>query len=184
VDILQSVGWFTSLFPFRLEKKSDDLLSNLESVKSQFRKLPHNGFSYGLLNSKPEIAASLPQIPKGIIFNYLGQFDENFPATAPFTPSLSNSGVAQHPENQRYFQLEIVGLILNGKLQIRFVYSQALHRESTIRQLADNFSRCLTTLLTESQTRGESRTPADFPLASVNREQLAVVSSKSVVNQS
>ncbi len=175
VDILQSVGWFTSLFPFRLEKTSDDLLSNLESVKSQFRKLPHNGFSYGLLHSKPEIAASLPQIPKGIIFNYLGQFDDNFPPSAPFTPSLSNSGVSQHPKNQRYFQLEIVGLILNGKLQMRFVYSQALHRESTIRQLVDNFSGCLTTLLTESQTRGESRTPADFPLASVDREQLAVV---------
>ncbi|MDF5721896.1 MAG: amino acid adenylation domain-containing protein [Rhizonema sp. PD37] len=175
VDILQSVGWFTSLFPFRLERKSDDLLTNLESVKSLFRKLPHNGFSYGVLNNKPELAASLPQIPEGIIFNYLGQFDENFPVTAPFTPSFSNSGVAQHPENQRYFQLEIVGLILNNRLQIRFVYSQALHLESTIRQLANNFYRCLTTLLTESQTREESRTPADFPLASVDREQLAIV---------
>ena len=175
VDILQSVGWFTSLFPLRLQRTSDDLFTNLEGVKAQLRQLPHNGFSYGLLHSQPEFAPTLPQIPSGIVFNYLGQFDENFPTTAPFTPSLLNSGVAQHPQNQRYFQLEIVGLIFNGQLQIKFVYSQALHRESTIRQLADNFSRCLQNLLAESQTREESRTPADFPLASVNPEQLAVV---------
>ncbi|MDJ0674319.1 MAG: amino acid adenylation domain-containing protein [Calothrix sp. MO_167.B42] len=175
VDILQSVGWFTSLFPLGLHKTSDDLFSNLEGVKAQLRQLPHNGFSYGLLRSQAEFAPTLPQIPQGIVFNYLGQFDENFPTTAPFTPSLLNSGVAQHPQNQRYFQLEVVGLIFNGQLQIKFVYSQALHQESTIRRLANNFSRCLQTLLAESRTREESRTPADFPLASVNPEQLAVV---------
>ncbi|MEC4885101.1 MAG: amino acid adenylation domain-containing protein, partial [Scytonema sp. PMC 1070.18] len=177
IDILESVGWFTSLFPLRLERKTDDILSNLESVKEQLRKLPHNGFSYGILSRKPEFADSLPKIPSSIIFNYLGQFDvhevsqrENFPPTSPFTPSLENAGVAQHPDNQRSFQLEIVGLILNGQLQIRFVYSQALHQESTIRQLANNFYHRFTNLLTQSRIA-----PTDFPLASVNQEQLAQV---------
>ncbi len=173
-DVFDSVGWFTSLFPFKLEKTTDDLLSNLKSVKEQFQKLPHNGFSYGILSRKQEFANSLPQIPSGIIFNYLGQFDDNFPETAPFVLSSENSGVSHNPENKRCFQLEIIGLIVNGKLQIRFVYSQALHQESTIRHLADSFYSRFTTLLAESRTKGDSWTPADFPLASLDTEQLAV----------
>jgi amino acid adenylation domain-containing protein/non-ribosomal peptide synthase protein (TIGR01720 family) len=173
-DIFNSVGWFTTLFPFRLEKSSHNLLGNLESVKQQFRNLPLEGFTYGILKRKPEIAATLPQIPEGILFNYLGQFDENFPETAPFTPALEDAGISRHSDNIRAFQLEITGLIVNGKLQMRFVYSQALHKEETIRRLADSFYRHFVNLLEESRTQQSYWTPEDFPLAALNTEQLAV----------
>ena len=181
-DIFNSVGWFTSLFPFRLEKNSHNsnshnsrnLLGNLESVKEQFRNLPQNGFTYGLLRQKAELVDVLPKVPEGILFNYLGQFDENFPETAPFTPALEDAGASRHPENIRAFQLEITGLIVKGQLQIRFVYSKALHKEETIRHLADCFHSHFVNLLEESRTQENNWTAADFPLAALNAEQLAV----------
>jgi amino acid adenylation domain-containing protein/non-ribosomal peptide synthase protein (TIGR01720 family) len=174
LDIFNSVGWFTSLFPLKLERKTDDLLKNLEFVKEQLR-LPHNGFSYGLLSCRQEFADLLPKIPQGILFNYLGQFDENFPATAPFVPAVEDAGMSRAPENMRPFQLEVTGFIVNGKLQMRFVFSKALHREETIRHLAQKFYTCFLNLLEESNTQGESWTPADFPLASLDPKQLAIV---------
>jgi amino acid adenylation domain-containing protein/non-ribosomal peptide synthase protein (TIGR01720 family) len=181
LDVFHSVGWFTSLFPFKLDRKTSDLLGNLESVKQQFRKLPHNGFSYGILSRQKQYAAILPKIPDGILFNYLGQFDENFPPEAPFIPSSEGSGVSRDPEGMRPFQLEVTGLIVNGKLNIRFVYSKALHREETIRCLADSFYIRFSALLEESRTQGNSWTPADFPLAALDTEQLAVVAGTSDV---
>jgi amino acid adenylation domain-containing protein/non-ribosomal peptide synthase protein (TIGR01720 family) len=173
IDVSNSVGWFTSLFPCKLKKTTSDLLGNLESVKEQFRNLPHNGFSSGILSQKPELSGILPKIPEGIIFNYLGQFDDNFSEAASFAIASEDVGISRHPENRRTFQLEITSLIANGKLQIRFGFSQALHREETIRSLADSFYRHLQMLAT-NRTQEYSWTPADFPLAALNSEQLTI----------
>jgi amino acid adenylation domain-containing protein/non-ribosomal peptide synthase protein (TIGR01720 family) len=173
IDVSNTVGWFTSLFPCKLQKTTSDLLGNLESVKEQYRNLPHNGLPYGILSQKSELSAILPKIPSGIIFNYLGQFDDNFSQTAAFTLAAEDVGISRHPENRRTFQLEITSLIANGKLQIRFGFSQALHREETIRSLADSFYRHLQMLAT-NRTQEYSWTPADFPLAALNSEQLAI----------
>jgi amino acid adenylation domain-containing protein/non-ribosomal peptide synthase protein (TIGR01720 family) len=173
IDISDAVGWFTSLFPCKLEKK-DGILETLASVKEQVRNLPNNGFAYGILSQKPEFASILPSIPEGILFNYLGQFDENFGSSAPFTPATEDVGLSRHPENKRAFQLEITSLIANGQLQMRFGFSKALHQEATIRRLADSFAKHLQILLATSRHQEYSFTPGDFPLAALNAEQLTI----------
>ncbi|WP_242059024.1 MULTISPECIES: non-ribosomal peptide synthetase [Nostoc] len=174
IDVSDAVGWFTSLFPCKLEKSQKSQFSNLESVKEQLRNLPNNGFAYGILSQKSEFASILPPIPQGILFNYLGQFDENLSQAAPFTPANEDAGLSRHPQNRRAFQLEITSLIANGKLQMRFGFSKALHREETIRRLADSFSKHLQTLLATSRHQEYSLTSADFPLANLNSEQLVI----------
>ncbi|WP_445632634.1 D-alanine--poly(phosphoribitol) ligase subunit DltA [Nostoc sp. DSM 114161] len=171
IDVSDAVGWFTSLFPCKLEKTQK---SNLKGVKEQLRNLPNNGFAYGILSQKPEFASILPPITQGILFNYLGQFDENLSQAAPFTPATEDVGLSRHPKNRRAFQLEITSLIANGKLQIRFGFSKALHREETIRRLADSFSKHLQTLLATSRQQEYSLTSTDFPLANLNSEQLVI----------
>src|SRR5215813_6957071 len=59
VDLTHTVGWFTSLFPVRLEAAGidlDDALAGgaslgraLKLVKEQLRAVPANGVGYGLL---------------------------------------------------------------------------------------------------------------------------------------
>ncbi|BAZ03055.1 amino acid adenylation domain-containing protein (plasmid) [Tolypothrix tenuis PCC 7101] len=173
IDISDAVGWFTSLFPIKLENKGD-IFANLASVKEQLRNLPNNGFAYGILAQNPEFAFTLAPIPEGILFNYLGQFDENISPTAPFNPATEDVGLSRHPENRRAFQLEITSLIANGKLQMRFGFSKALHREATIHHLADSFAKHLQLLLATSRQQAYSFTPADFPLATINAEQLTI----------
>ena len=86
VDLSRTVGWFTSLFPVRLDPGALDLEEAmaggaalgraLKSIKEQLRALPDNGLGYGLLRYlNPQTASQLagfaaPQIG----FNYLGRF--------------------------------------------------------------------------------------------------------------
>ncbi|MEA5549588.1 amino acid adenylation domain-containing protein [Anabaena cylindrica UHCC 0172] len=174
LDISDAVGWFTSLFPCKLTKTDGDILDNLATIKEHLKNLPNNGFSYGILSQKPEYAAVLPPIPQGIIFNYLGQFDEQIAPDAPFTPAVEDTGISRHPENQRAFQLEITGLIANGKLQMRFGFSKDLHQEATIHNLVNSYQRCLRDLLTASDHQAESWQPGDFPLVNLTQEQLNI----------
>ena len=50
VDLSRTVGWFTTLFPVRLEMQPGiDEGRTLKSVKDQLRRIPDRGMSYGLL---------------------------------------------------------------------------------------------------------------------------------------
>ena len=59
VDLSRTVGWFTSLFPVRLDAGALDLAGGLggrpalgralKSIKEQLRAVPDNGLGYGLL---------------------------------------------------------------------------------------------------------------------------------------
>lgn len=176
LEVFDAVGWFTCLFPFRLEKNSNDPLVNLATVKEQFQKLPYNGLDYGILSRQPQLAPTLPPIPQGIIFNYLGQFDDNFPTTAPFSPADEDTGFSRDQEAIRPFQLEIIGLIVNGKLQIRFVYSKNIHRQATIEKLANNFYQHSLALLTVSRLQQDTSTLTEvediYPLTPVQEGML------------
>jgi len=167
LDVADTVGWFTSLFPCKFEHRGN-LWENLAAVKAKLREIPLNGFSYGILDQHPD----LPPLPSGILFNYLGLFDEQLAPIAPFTLAREDSGLSRHPENRRFFQLEITGLVIQGKLQIRFGYSTALHRRETIQWLVDSYQQQLRKLLDTSQEY--KWTPGDFPLAGLNGEELAI----------
>src|SRR5690606_16555193 len=77
LDLSRSVGWFTSLYPVRLEPgalgSSDaELAAALRSVKEQLRAVPDRGLGYGALRylGAPEVQAALRDgAPPEITFN-------------------------------------------------------------------------------------------------------------------
>ncbi|GAB2867015.1 hypothetical protein GCM10022221_79600 [Actinocorallia aurea] len=85
VDLSRTVGWFTSLYPVRLDAGQNawaEITSGgaaagqaLKRVKEQLRQVPDNGIGFGLLRylneTTGEELADLPQAQ--IAFNYLGR---------------------------------------------------------------------------------------------------------------
>ena len=75
IDLTRTVGWFTSMFPVRLEVPDDDLGSALKAVKEQLRRIPDRGVTYGLLrylHEDAEVRASLSALPQpDVAFSYL-----------------------------------------------------------------------------------------------------------------
>ncbi|MGJ3561528.1 condensation domain-containing protein [Streptomyces sp. INA 01156] len=74
VDVSRTVGWFTSLFPVRLDARGRPG-DALRRVKEQLRAVPDNGIGYGLLRHlHPVAGAGLAGLPVPQIgFNYLGR---------------------------------------------------------------------------------------------------------------
>ncbi|MEU0179538.1 amino acid adenylation domain-containing protein, partial [Streptomyces massasporeus] len=79
VDLSRTVGWFTSLFPVRLDAGAvgEDPGRSLKRVKEQLHALPDHGIGYGLLrHTNPDTAEALSQSPSPQLgFNYLGRFE-------------------------------------------------------------------------------------------------------------
>ncbi|MEU0029369.1 amino acid adenylation domain-containing protein [Streptomyces sp. NPDC006335] len=76
VDVSDTVGWFTSVYPVRLDPGDGDLGQAVKHVKEQLRRIPDNGIGYGLLRHlDPETAEVLAARPgPSFGFNYLGRF--------------------------------------------------------------------------------------------------------------
>ncbi|WP_230882206.1 non-ribosomal peptide synthetase [Planomonospora sp. ID91781] len=81
VDLSRTVGWFTTLYPVRLDAGATawtdgrTVTRAVKQVKEQLRAVPDNGIGYGLLRHlDPESAAELDGLPRPqIVFNHLGR---------------------------------------------------------------------------------------------------------------
>ncbi|MTJ23751.1 amino acid adenylation domain-containing protein [Dolichospermum sp. UHCC 0352] len=177
VDLSRTVGWFTTLFPVRLQLQEIDHPGNaLKFVKEQLRQIPNRGIGYGVLRYLQEnstIREKLQSLPSAqISFNYLGQFDQVLKASESL--GLAKEFTAkQSLLNQRSHLLGISGFIRGGKLEMTWTYSEKIHKQDTIEKLAVGFIEALKNLINHCQlTESQSYTPADFSAAKLNQQQL------------
>ncbi|WP_051853105.1 non-ribosomal peptide synthetase [Streptomyces aureocirculatus] len=104
-DLSRTVGWFTSVFPVRLDVSGADLEEVLmggaaagrvvKAVKEQLLAVPDKGIGYGLLRHlNPETSAALAGYGTGqVSFNYLGRFS----AASDMPEELRGLGFTQAP---------------------------------------------------------------------------------------
>jgi non-ribosomal peptide synthase protein (TIGR01720 family) len=146
------VGWFTTLFPVRLDLRGGHETGDLlKSVKAQLRRIPQRGIGFGLLRySSPneEIASQLRALPQPeVVFNYLGQFDRTLSTDAVFTVINEATGPVHSPLAQRSEILAINGVVANGRLRLSWTYSENVHHRSTIEKVAASFMEALRGLI-------------------------------------
>ena len=175
VDLSRTVGWFTSLFPVRLEAEGE-LSSAIKSVKEQLRAVPDKGIGYGLLRylGTPETRETLSGLatPR-ITFNYLGQFDRQFNESALFVPATQGSGQAQHPEAPLANWLTVEGQVYGGELALQWGFSREMFEVSTVQGLVDDYQQELLALIAHCvDPQYGGLTPADVALAQLTQSQL------------
>ncbi|MBI5301746.1 MAG: amino acid adenylation domain-containing protein [Chloroflexi bacterium] len=182
VDVSRTLGWFTSVYPVRLELNATTPGHALKSVQEQLRRVPHHGIGFGLLRylnreSTAQLAAS-PHAP--VSFNYLGQLDAILPASAPFSLSREPIGAERSPRGQRTHLLDISAAIVGGELQVEWTYSENIHRRETIERVARDFIAALRGLLAQSQSpEARDYAPSDFDLELTQAEMDALIAETS-----
>ena len=176
VDLLRTVGWFTTIFPvpLRLEGLSEPG-EMLKSIKEQLRRIPSRGIGHGLLRylqTDPEITSQLKSLPEAeISFNYLGQFDQI--ASSRFKLTNEPCGPERSLQAHRHHLIDITGMIIDGRLQMDWRYSENVHRRATIENLARGFMDALKALIAHCQSPDAGGyTPSDFPEAQLNQQEL------------
>jgi natural product biosynthesis luciferase-like monooxygenase protein/amino acid adenylation domain-containing protein/non-ribosomal peptide synthase protein (TIGR01720 family) len=175
LDVSRTVGWFTSIFPTRLELPEDDHPGNvLKSVKEQLRRIPNRGIGHGILRYLSPQAEQLKALPTAeISFNYLGQFDRELSTSLGWEFDRASGGAEHSDRERRSHLLEVNGLVVNGKLQITWNYSEKIYHSSTIERLAEWFVKALQTLLEHCQSPDAGGfTPSDFPEADLSQAEI------------
>jgi amino acid adenylation domain-containing protein/non-ribosomal peptide synthase protein (TIGR01720 family) len=186
LDLSRTVGFFTSIFPVRLELDSINaeeawagghaLASAIKSIKEQLASVPNNGIGYGLLRYlNPETARILSGLPQSQIdFNYLGRFPVT--ATGDWSPcELLSGGV--DPNTPFHHPLEIDSIVLDHstgpELTATWSWLPSALSEQDIRSLAEGWFHVLKTLVENYAKPGISElTPSDLPLVNLSQAEI------------
>lgn len=177
VDLSRTVGWFTSVYPVRLHyENGQSLQDNLKSIKEQLRQIPNRGFGYGALRylGTPEQRDELEQAPQAdLVFNYLGQFDSIIENNPWFTVAAEERGLEHSLESHDPHRLSINSHIVEGRLQVDWIYSDKVFKPQTIERLATQYMRALEQVIQHcTQADVFGYTPSDFPLAKLDQQQI------------
>lgn len=147
-DTSRAVGWFTSLFPVRLEiGTTNDLGADLRAIKRQLRRIPSHGVDFGLLAELQDPPVLAPAPESQILFNYLGQMDGAF--SDP--PVLGLADVPAGPNHggsiRRRHEVSIDCFVHEHQLQASWRFSCRRIQPETIRTLAQTFVEKLEALI-------------------------------------
>jgi len=178
VDLSRTVGWLTTLYPVRVDATgASGPGAALRAVKEQLRAVPGAGIGYGALRWLSSDAATreaLAALPRPELrFEYLGQFDQTVDESSLFGMADEPVGDAESPLAPRSHLLEVGCGVLEGRLQVFWTYSEAVHRRETVEALAAGFVESLEALVAHcASPEAGGYTPSDFPLAKLGQAAL------------
>jgi amino acid adenylation domain-containing protein/non-ribosomal peptide synthase protein (TIGR01720 family) len=168
LDLSRTVGWFTSLFPFRLACASGATAGELlTETKENLRHVPHHGVGFGVLAhlcADAAVRRELAALPKPeLCFNYLGQVDHTLGADAPFGWVDAATGPGSSPRGHRAHLLDVNAIVVGGRLRVTWIYSGRAHRHATIAKYAETFLGHVRSLLAHcASPEAGGPTPSDF----------------------
>ncbi|AGP53570.1 hypothetical protein M271_09795 [Streptomyces rapamycinicus NRRL 5491] len=192
VDLSRTVGWFTALYPVRLEPGRVDqeetrrggpaLGRAVKRVKEQLRALPGHGLGYGLLRylnprTRPRLAA-LPT--PDIRFNYLGRIAAPRGA-APWTPAGDGTSgplmAGADADAPLPYALELNAVTYDGPdgpcLVAHWSWARGLLTEEEVSDLAQTWFTVLKAIRAHAERPDAGgRTPSDLPLVNLNQDQI------------
>ncbi|WP_280381995.1 non-ribosomal peptide synthetase [Nocardia wallacei] len=160
-DLSRTVGWFTSMYPMRVESAGIDLADALaggpamgaaiRAVKQQRLAIPDKGIGYGLLRYlNPAAAAQFPErLPGRIAFNYLGRYaPSEIPAGLEGlgwlpTDEFGDLHADEHASVPVTVEIDVNAVVVGDRLQASFRFPETLLRHDDIAVLATMWSDML-----------------------------------------
>jgi amino acid adenylation domain-containing protein/non-ribosomal peptide synthase protein (TIGR01720 family) len=186
VDLSRTVGWFTTLFPVRIELEKvnlgnlgltgDVLEQAVKAVRAQLRAVPDAGLGYGLLRYlNPQTAPVLADLPRPeVLFNYLGRFAAS--EESDWTASIV-LGAGANPEMSMAHGLELNAISLDRssgpELKATWSWATAVLSEDGVNDLAREWFHALELLVAHASQQGvQGLGPSDVPLVNLSQSEI------------
>ncbi len=194
-DLSGTVGWFTAMYPVRLDLTGIDVADAfaggpaagraIKAVKEQLRAVPDAGMGYGLLRHlNPDTAAALAgQREPQIGFNYLGRTSgADIPEELRglgWGPDTTHRDLVAAPDGDMpvLSALEINAVATNARsgdeLTAYFAFPTGVLSRDEVTELAELWVQALTALARHATTPDAGGlTPTDAPLVDVRQEEI------------
>ena len=176
IDITQTTGWFTSIFPLHLAADQEELskVDILKRVKDLKRSIPSNGrdyFAHRYLTPDGRWRFG-DHMPMEILLNYTGQSQQqsghNASLFAPF--DIAKSEVEERltadvgPKTTRMALFEISIGASNNEIHFSFMYNKNMQHQGAIEEWIKACHTTLKSLVTELAKLKPEASLSDFPL--------------------
>ncbi|GAA1985295.1 amino acid adenylation domain-containing protein [Catenulispora subtropica] len=187
-DLSGTLGWFTAMYPVRLDLGDVDLADAfaggpsagraVKAVKEQLRAVPDNGIGYGLLRYlNPETASALAGRPEPQIgFNYLGRASAaDVPPGLGWAPDTRHQDLLAAPDADMpvLSALEINAVAVGEELTAYFGFPTGVLGRDEVTELAELWVQALTGLVRHAGTGDAGGlTPSDAPLVGVGQTEI------------
>ncbi|WDD98094.1 non-ribosomal peptide synthetase [Thalassomonas actiniarum] len=173
LDLSQTMGWFTSLYPLKLTTDTLDWRTVITRVKETYRRVPHHGLGFGVLKYLVQDSELAKQPRPELVFNYLGQFDQVVNSGHKFSLLNENKGRSISPKRRPHHNLTLNGMVNNACLHFDLTFDNQHYDSDVMAQLVQTYSEELSCLVTHCLSDNSGwRTLSDFPLAHITTEQL------------
>ena len=173
LPIEQTVGWFTAIYPFRLQANPErDLGYRIKHVKESLRNVPHRGQGYGLLRYGLGAAGAAPSPEPEISFNFLGELDSGLGEhDLRLVPRSLGEDVS--PQSEREFSLQLAGSVLGGVLQLGVTYSETVIDAAAVDALCRAWRAHLDRVIEHCVAReAPELTPSDLTYSDLSLDEL------------
>ncbi|GAB2710006.1 hypothetical protein GCM10027089_36960 [Nocardia thraciensis] len=178
-DLSRTVGWFTSIYPMRVDMAGidiDDALtggpamgSAIRAAKHQRLAIPDKGIGFGLLRYlNPTAAERLPKrLPGRIAFNYLGRYSASeIPAGLEGlgwlpTDEFGDLHADEHASVPVAAEIDVNALVVGGRLRASLRYPETLLTHDDIAALAAIWSEMLNAAAIFASTSHARRAAAE-----------------------
>jgi amino acid adenylation domain-containing protein/non-ribosomal peptide synthase protein (TIGR01720 family) len=177
IDFSRTVGWFTSLFPVRLDVRGHRPGENVKRVKEQLRSVPGKGLSYGILRYLNQETSCLlaGRAEAQIALNYLGRVSsggtQDWDLAEEFLPHAGTN-----PEMPLAHLIAVGAVTIEGPggpiLTATWTWASAAVPETTVRAMAEIWRKFLEGLVEEVGQGAHGQTPSDFALVRISQSQI------------
>ncbi len=169
IDVSNTVGWFTNLFPVALSVTPNISHSDLiKSTKEELRRIPGKGMGYAALrylHPSTEIREKMAAARWDILFNYLGQFDSLTGTSSLLEMAKEATGNPMGDEALFAHKLELDSSVIGGELVMTWSYSGKEYDTTTIEEIAKQYTSNLLDLISHCTNKEQRElTPSDFGL--------------------
>ncbi|AZQ32225.1 amino acid adenylation domain-containing protein [Streptomyces cyaneochromogenes] len=192
-ELSRTVGWFTNLYPVRLDTGSADVTEALtggpaagtvlKRIKEQLRSVPDKGMGYGLVRHlNPATAEGFASLAEPqVAFNYLGRFSTaggDGRTADSWTPLSGIDAVAGDPGHLPLAHaLELNARTHDGpdgsRLVATWSWAAGILDEAEVRELAELWFQALEALVTHAENPDAGGlTPSDVSLSSITQDEI------------
>ncbi|EAQ64104.1 Amino acid adenylation [Marinomonas sp. MED121] len=173
LDISQTLGWFTSTFPFVVNLESKSIESILCHIKETFRHVPNNGLGFGVLSWLQDSPCDYEH-KADILFNYFGQTDQAQSREESQDFNLihidTQDGAFQH---MKPHPIAMNARISQDQLCIDLSYLTALFSDAQIKGVKASIESALNTVISHCVEQDKVKhTPSDFSLAKIKQDDI------------
>lgn len=170
IDISRTVGWFTSLYPFYIKLKKENLSDQIKEVKEEIRKVPNNGIGFGILKYMSKALKGNDQ--KYIRFNFLGDFTSEHDNS--YVNLLKDRlGSDYDKRNRLTCIIDMNCLIVDGKLNVLLTYSKNKFSQNTMERYINSYINDLKIIIDYCCDKESVEfTPSDFDTVDITLEEL------------